>query len=228
MSATVQPLANSTDDQGTALDKISDAFIAVKKKLTAWGTNIENWTNKHLPPTAAKCAMLIVKLVPFALAMSLLPYTIVYGVFAVAAIVRYFCPEIYSAYPKHYDVFITAARVMGVYSAFHFLYNAAATSFSSNPQMCLVAMAVHFVILGACFHVADGWTEDQKKWKEKEAKAVAAISQPAPLPQSASASIVIPPPAATAAAVQPPRSIMASLLSPFSSQSAVDVKNPAK
>lgn len=139
--------------------KITNAYEVVKNKIITWLRSFDDWTNNTFPPTVAKCVQIFARYLPFAIALLFIPSTIVFGLFALAVVVRLICPEISTNNPKLHGFFAAAARVMGVFCSIMGVYSAVTMSFSQTPHVSLIAMAVNLAIAGICFYVAENeWT----------------------------------------------------------------------
>lgn len=91
----------------------------------------------------------VLKVIPIGVILLILPTSIVFGMFAITAVVTIIKPELFFEQPS-----LTAAigHSMGSYSALQAIWNASAISFSATPQLCLVATFVHLIICAASFN----------------------------------------------------------------------------
>lgn len=196
---------SSTEQTPDLSDSIDDSsgscWQKFKSKLTSFGRKVEDWTYSKLPPTAAKCVLILIKHLPIAVAMLLLPSSIVLGLFAIGVVVRIICPDVFTFNPTLKGVFATAARTMGVYSAIMGIYNAFAISFSSTPYLNFISMGIYLGITGATFFAADQWTDADKS--NAAAQKTPAAKSTTPVPAAAPAEASIPPSKAKTPAAQP-------------------------
>lgn len=175
-AASRNALSTNDDKSSSCCTKVCSVYNTVTTKLSSIGRSIENWTYKRLPPTVAKCAMIIAKYLPLAVILFFLPTTIVLGAFALVVVLRLVFPHVITNNPKLNGVLATASRVMGVYSAIMAVYNGLSMSFAASPYLTLVAMAVHLIITGICFYMAHQWSPES----EGPSKTAEPAAPPAP------------------------------------------------
>ncbi len=132
-----------------------------------WGKKLE-WIGTKLSgvigPIASDMICTVLKVLPIALVMLIIPNSVIFGMFAITAVATIIKPELF--YDRR-SVNSALGHTMGCYSALQAIWSACSISFSATPQLCLVAALVHLVICSASFKF-DKYIAAAKRKKEEE------------------------------------------------------------